>query len=142
MTPLTPETLAELERLEAKATKGPWYAGSFNGVEDANGEWQIDFAKSPSPDSIYTDPTGDGVCVVSTGSGEYGHVPDDLRFAAALRNAAPALIAAARRERALREAAASVVADYDRANSYKYDEIKWAEFKGVDPLRAALGEQP
>lgn len=38
----------------------------------------------------------------------------------------------------LRAACASVVGDYDHACTVKYDECKWAEFDGVDPIRAQL----
>lgn len=51
------------------------------------------------------------------------------------REANARLIAAAP---ALLEACRAVVADYDAADEVKYDENKWADFKGVDPLRAVI----
>ena len=75
MSDLTPETIAELKRLEQAATKGPWETPNYNTV----------FAKQTL------------VCLEydAEGTKDERRITQNFQFIAALRNAAPALIAAA-----------------------------------------------
>ena len=75
MSDLTPEKLAELKRLEQAATKGPWrqtYLDRVAGLDDHDGSKSI----------------------VHCYSGHHDYSAN-AQFIAALRNAAPSLIAAA-----------------------------------------------
>lgn len=102
--PLTPDQIAELERLEKAATKGPWYQTGSPWFQDGSGV----LAGSPDPHvaPLIVD------CESWAGEreeqqrdhpdAELADPDDDAALIAAMRNALPALLAEVRRAREAR----------------------------------------
>ena len=94
--PLTAQELDRLEELAGKATPGPWVPQSED--DGRSGPWWIDTHAYPDgPEPVWAPP-------------QYPVSGADAACIAALHNAAPSLIAAARRETGLDEAWAAAEA--------------------------------
>lgn len=109
---LTPETLAELERLHAAATKGPWVAEIGR-----DGEFEIGSVPEAMP----------VVCNWSAWPHRAAESQANGELIAELRNNAPALIASARRTQqaeAERDACASALARAMRGNKERVDDME------------------
>ena len=108
MTDLTPERLAELKALEKAATPGDWYwTGNWNSL-DAPGDNHIIWPAN----SIYDSETAKesmGAC----GRDCEANASNNAALIAALRNAAPALIAAAEERDELRNLPLHIVSQSD-----------------------------
>jgi hypothetical protein len=89
MTTMTALDLTNLERLEAAATPGPWHDAHGELVHDYDGDGYVKLAQSPCPQSP----------VMSARRKAWNA---DRAFIPALRNAAPAFIAAAKERDELR----------------------------------------
>jgi hypothetical protein len=99
---LSPAVLAELAALETAATPGPWASlthGTASQRDAAGRAYEAVMARRlpGSPDIEFTDlswieTTPDGPHIGLTGNGP--DAPENAKFIAAIRNAAPALLAA------------------------------------------------
>lgn len=95
MTPLTDSEIAEMERLEREATKGPWCTHP-NGTSVWNEE-QYDGSNIANLDAriLFQAPTGPKAV-------HWNQAVQDIDFVVELRNAAPALLAAAKEANRMR----------------------------------------
>ena len=151
--PPTEEELAELERMERKSTAGPW---DYHAAPKGDGyDWWI----AADPDPVNKELEEAQICDAlnvgyyfspekAKGFPPYTNREGNFALIAALRNAAPRLIAAAREANRLREELAECQADA-KASHAMYDRMA-REFRSmlqsVDDLtaenaelRAALG---
>lgn len=87
--PTADEMIAELERLDGEATKGPWREGGIT-HESTKFAHEVRFVEVSSPD---------GAVLFRSEKDPGLQALDDARFVARVRNALPALLAEIRRLR-------------------------------------------
>lgn len=119
---MTNEELNRLEELERKATKGAW-APLWRQDKD-NAHAHTEFVGVPTSGNVLTGCNAIEVASRYVKKGEHKQASHDMTLIASLRNAAPALIAAAReniRLRAVVEAARDVLSQSEHEDTWRGD---------------------
>jgi hypothetical protein len=131
---MTSDDLARLTEMEAKATPGPWRGttiGNYDQKHAAAAAYEAVMARrlGDSPDVQFSDLSwvqtegDDWLNVALIGNGKDS--PENAAFIAALRNAAPSLIAEAREAARLREAAQAIADHHNGEEGHDMNDSCW-----------------